>query len=124
MILGVGIDICDVKRVDRLINTYGQSLTKRIFTQNEIIDCEKGGVSANQMYAARFAAKEAAIKALGKPSGTLFYEYEIVLNENRRPILEFKGSAGKIAGGIGVKNALVSFSHLPDYVVAVIILED
>ncbi|MFI6394748.1 holo-ACP synthase [Nonomuraea sp. NPDC050547] len=116
MILGIGVDVVDVKRfAAALERTPG--LRGRLFTEDE----RKG--RAVHSLAARFAAKEAVAKALGAPPGLGHLEAEVVCDENGRPELRVRGKAAEVAYGLGVKRWHLSLSHDAGVAMAYVIAE-
>jgi holo-[acyl-carrier protein] synthase len=125
MIVGTGIDIAEVPRIRRSIERFGQRFLHRIYTPGEIRYCD---AKANRFerYAARFAAKEAAMKALGTGwnHGVRWVDCEVVRLPGRRPTIVFHGKAGEFAAQLGVKNAALSITHTEDQAFAQVILEN
>ncbi len=125
MIVGTGIDIAEVSRVRHAIERFGDRFLQRIFTTGEIRYCD---AKANRIerYAARFAAKEAAMKALGTGwnHGVRWRDCEVVRMPGGRPTIKFHGRAAEIAGRLGVKNAALSLSHTAEQAIAQVILEN
>ena len=124
MIVGTGIDIAEVPRVGEAIERYGQRFLQRIFTEGEIRYCES---KANRVerYAARFAAKEAGMKALGTGwnHGVRWRDIEVRRQPGGRPTLEFHGKAGEFATNMGVSNIVLSLTHTAEQAMAQVILE-
>jgi holo-[acyl-carrier protein] synthase len=122
MIVGVGIDIVDVKRIARNIEKPG--FINHAFTPNEIEYCKQKAFSAEH-YAARFAAKEAFFKAIG--TGVIgdldFRQVEITNDANGKPNLKLKDAALLIAEKLEIKNIHTSLSHEKDFATAIVILE-
>jgi holo-[acyl-carrier protein] synthase len=125
MIIGSGIDIAEVPRIREAIDRFGQRFIERIYTSGEIRYCDS---KANRIerYAARFAAKEAAMKALGTGwnHGVRWRDCEVVRLPGGRPTISFHGKASEIAVKLGMKNAALSISHTADQAIAQVILED
>jgi holo-[acyl-carrier protein] synthase len=123
MIVGMGTDIIEVKRIERLLSTQ-ERFKERIFTRGEIEYCQhkKNNV---QNYAARFAVKEALLKAIGTGwrEGVAFKEIEVKNNEKGKPELLLSGTVKRITEEMGVTNIQVSISHLKDLAIGVVILE-
>lgn len=123
MIVGIGTDIIEVKRIERLLSKQ-KRFKERIFTRDEIEYCEhkKNNV---QNYAARFAVKEALLKAIGTGwrEGVAFKEIEVKNNEKGKPELVLSGTVKKITEEMGVTNIQVSISHLKDLAIGMVILE-
>jgi holo-[acyl-carrier protein] synthase len=124
MIIGTGIDIAEVSRIRKSIERFGDRFLQRIFTPGEIRYCES---KANRVerYAARFAAKEAAMKALGTGwnRGVRWRDCEVARMPGQRPTMVFHGRAGEFAAKLGVKNAALSISHTAEQAIAQVILE-
>jgi holo-[acyl-carrier protein] synthase len=124
MILGTGIDITEVPRVAEAISRFGERFLRRIYTEGEIRYCES---KANRIerYAARFAAKEASMKALGTgwSRGIRWRDIEVYREPGRRPTIRFHGKASEFAARMGVKNAALSLSHTIEQAIASVILE-
>ena len=94
MIIGIGTDICDIRRIENSIEKYGERFIRRIYTAHEIAYCE-GKSGRASYYAKRFAAKEAAAKALAGPNtGSLSWHDVEVQNEvSGKPVLKLSGEA-------------------------------
>ncbi|MBN1223867.1 MAG: holo-ACP synthase [Candidatus Aminicenantes bacterium] len=123
MIVGIGTDIIEVARIKKLIDGQ-ERFKKRIFTASEIAYCERKKNKA-QNYAARFAAKEAFLKAIGTGlrQGISFKEIEVVNNEHGKPEIFLYGTAKEFTLKMGVTNIQVSLSHLGEMAVAVVTAE-
>jgi len=124
MIIGMGIDMEEVERVKGAIERQGERFLKRIYTENERAYCEQFK-DKYERYAGRFAVKEAAMKALGTgwSRGVRWVDIEVVRLPGRRPTLELKGEARKIADRLGVKNIAISITHTPRQAWAQVIFE-
>ncbi|HTC55479.1 MAG TPA: holo-[acyl-carrier-protein] synthase [Candidatus Sulfotelmatobacter sp.] len=124
MIVGTGIDIAEVPRIRQSIARFGDRFLQRIYTAGEIRYCDSKANRAER-YAARFAAKEAAMKALGTgwSHGVRWRDCEVVRLPGGRPSINFHGKAGEIAARLGVKNAALSLSHTAEQAIAQVILE-
>jgi holo-[acyl-carrier protein] synthase len=124
MIVGTGIDIAEVPRIRHSIERFGDRFLKRIFTEGEIRYCDS---KANRVerYAARFAAKEAAMKALGTGwnHGVRWRDCEVTRLPGGRPTIQFHGRAAEFASKLGVRNAALSISHTEEQAIAQVILE-
>ena len=124
MILGTGVDIAEVPRIRASIERFGERFLHRIFTEGEIRYCEaKAG--RFESYAARFAAKEAGMKALGTGwnQGVRWRDIEVVRPKGQRPTIQFHGQAATIATRLGTKNIALSLTHTSDQALAHVILE-
>ncbi len=124
MTVGTGIDIAETERIEQALKRHGDRFSRKIFTPAEIAYCERFKNKAER-YAARFAAKEAAFKALGTgwANGVRWLDVEISHQASGKPELRFSGRARELAGALGVARAVVSISHTNRYAVAQVILE-
>jgi holo-[acyl-carrier protein] synthase len=124
MIVGSGIDIAEVPRIAEAIERHGQRFLHRVFTEGEITYCDS---KANRIerYAARFAAKEAGMKALGTGwnHGVRWRDLEVCRQPGGRPTLAFHGKAAEFAAKLGTKNVALSLSHTAEQAIAQVILE-
>ena len=125
MIVGTGIDIAEVPRIRQSIERFGERFLQRIFTEGEIRYCDSK-MNRMERYAARFAAKEAAMKALGTGwnHGVRWVDCEVMRMPGGRPTIAFHGKAGELAAKLGVKNASLSISHTAEQAIAQVILEN
>src|SRR5438876_1457116 len=125
MIVGTGIDIAEVPRIREAIERHGQRFLNRIFTEGEIQYCES---KANRIerYAARFAAKEAGMKALGTGwnHGVRWRAVQVCRMPGGRPTIAFHGKAAEFAAKLGTKNVALSLSHTAEQAIAQVILEN
>lgn len=124
MILGIGVDICNVHRLSQLRLKYGPRFLDRVFTPVEQRRCGDGP-ACDERYAARFAAKEAFMKAIGTGwgQGLTFLDIEVATEDTGRPVLTVTGEARQLADGAGVARIHISLSHERDAAVAFVILE-
>lgn len=123
MIFGVGTDIIEVRRVEEKI-TRTRGLKERVFTAREIAYCESK-YRPGLHYAARFAAKEAFLKAMGTgwTGGHKFSEIEIIDNRLGKPELYVYGKVAGFCNEKGVSRMEVTLSHIKDLAQAVVVLE-
>ncbi|MDP8204090.1 MAG: holo-ACP synthase [Candidatus Tenebribacter mawsonii] len=123
MIFGIGIDIIEVHRVEK-ITKKADKFVKKIFTQAEIDYCRKFKNGA-QNFAGRFAAKEAFMKAMGTgfSNGVKFNEIETVNDKLGKPEIVLYGSTKDIFSERNLKFSHVSIAHLKDYATAVVVIE-
>jgi holo-[acyl-carrier protein] synthase len=126
MILGTGVDIAEVPRIRESIERFGDRFLRRVFTDGEIQYCERKKVSRFESYAARFAAKEAGMKALGTgwSRGVRWRDIEVVRPKGQRPTIQFHGEAAAIAAKLGTKNIALSLTHTTEQALAHVILEN
>ena len=124
MIVGTGIDIAEVPRIGESIKRFGERFIQRVFTEGEIRYCDS---KANRFerYAARFAAKEAAMKALGTGwnHGVRWRDVEVAREPGRRPTIKFHGKAAEFAARLNTKNISLSITHTSEQALASVILE-
>jgi holo-[acyl-carrier protein] synthase len=125
MILGTGVDIAEVPRIRESIERHGERFLRRIFTEEEIRYCESKA-RRYESYAARFAAKEAGMKALGTgwSRGVRWRDIEVVRPKGQRPTIQFHGAAEAIAGRLGARNVALSLTHTAAEALAHVILEN
>jgi holo-[acyl-carrier protein] synthase len=124
VILGSGVDLCEVPRIEAAIARYGSRFLERIFTAREIAYADR---KANRFerYAARFAAKEAGMKALGTGwhGGIAWRDFEVVNLPSGRPTLNFHGRAAEVAAQLGVRHVTLSLTHTKEQALAMVVLE-
>jgi holo-[acyl-carrier protein] synthase len=118
MAIEMGVDIVEIDRVAHLVRRYGERFGRRVFSPDEWARYRDQPASL----AARFAAKEAVIKALGSPRMAL-HEIRVARPEGERPRVELFGRARQRAEALGVKTIALSLSHARAYAVAVVVLE-
>ena len=125
MIVGTGVDLAEVPRIRASIERFGARFVDRIFTPAEIAYVER---KANRFerYAARFAAKEAGMKAIGTgwKRGVTWQDFEVANLPSGKPTLKLHGVAATIAGKLGVRNISLSLTHTAELGMAHVILED
>jgi holo-[acyl-carrier protein] synthase len=125
MIVGTGIDLCEVDRIQKAIeSSHGKRFVERVYTPLEIAYAES---KANkwERYAARFAAKEAGMKALGTGwrGGLGWRDLEVANLPSGRPTLRFYRKAAEIAARLSVSNISLSLTHTSEQATAFVILE-
>ena len=122
MIIGIGTDIIQTDRVVKAMESKG--FKEKVFSENEILYCEKKANSA-ESFAARFAAKEAFFKALGTGwrGGIAFNEVEVVNDELGKPAIELLGETFTIVQKREIRHIHVSLSHVKEMAIATVILE-
>ncbi len=123
MVIGIGVDIVEVQRIERALGGSGSMVT-RVFTPAEIEYCEQRQNRA-QHFAGRFAAKEAALKALGTGwgEGIRWRDVEVTAEDSGRPILHLHGRARQVSEDRGAKRSLVTITHAEAYAVALVVIE-
>jgi holo-[acyl-carrier protein] synthase len=120
----MGVDIAEVQRVRAAIERHGESFLRRVYTAEEREYCE-GFRNKFERYAGRFAAKEAAMKALGTGwrRGVRWVDFEVVREKSGRPTIKLDGEARKIAEELGVKRISLSITHTAEQALAQAIFE-
>lgn len=118
-----GIDLVEIARIDRMLSEHGQRFLERCFTESERTYAEAGKRRRGERYAARFAAKEAALKALGTGwrDGISWQDVEVVREPSGRPRLRICGEAANVAESLGVRSWAVSLSHTDTHAIASVI---
>jgi holo-[acyl-carrier protein] synthase len=126
MVLGVGTDLMETKRIEESIERFGDRFLERVFTAGEIAYCLRKKKNAAESFAARFAAKEAGAKALGTgiSRGVTWKELEVRREANGRPTLHLSGRAAELAGAMGVRRMQLSLTHSRELAMAVVVAED
>jgi len=127
MILGLGIDLCDVARIRRALEgASGARFRARVFTDAEQAYCEARRRGRFASYAARFAAKEAAMKALGTGwgEGVAWRDFEVVRGDDGPPTLRLHGAAATLARRRGMVRWLLTLSHVDAGAIAAVVVED
>jgi len=122
VIVGVGMDLTEVDRIAGMVARWGDSFTHRIYTDGERA-YSLGRANVAMHLAARFAAKEATLKALGVPSGLSWHEIEVVGGGNEAPLLVLRGQALAAADRLGVVRMHLTLTHTRDVAGAVVIAE-
>jgi len=124
VIVGLGIDIAEIDRVEAAIQRHGQAFLKRVFTPAEIAYCERHR-NRYERFAGRFAAKEAAMKALGTGwrRGIRWVDIEVVRQPSGKPTLELRGKAREFADRLEVKRILLTITHGGNTALAQVIFE-
>jgi holo-[acyl-carrier protein] synthase len=123
MVIGVGCDIIEIERISRAIARA--AFVRRVYTADEIAYCQSRGQQAAASFAARFAAKEAVLKALGTGlRGGKLQEIAVTNNALGRPEVRLSGYFAGLAGQLGVKNIRISLSHSKDMAMAYVVMED
>ena len=124
MLLGTGVDLVEVERIAHSIERFGERFLNRIFTAGEIAYCSRKRNQA-ESFAARFAAKEAAAKALGTGMnfGVTWREIEVGRSHTGRPSVELSGRALGVAQHLGVSAISLSLTHTAASAIAMVIME-
>jgi holo-[acyl-carrier protein] synthase len=124
VIVGLGVDIAEVNRIEAAITRYGDRFLRRVFTAAEIAYCERHR-NRFERYAGRFAVKEAAMKALGTgwTCGVRWVDIEVTRLASGKPTLRLAGETKKHAERLGVCNTNVSITHSGNTAFAQVIFE-
>jgi holo-[acyl-carrier protein] synthase len=108
-ILGLGVDICEIARMERAIARH-PTLRRRVFTPEEIAYCESKARPA-ESFAGRFAAREATIKALGGYRGKRWQDISVTRHPSGAPRIALTGNAKQRADALGIDRILITFTH-------------
>jgi holo-[acyl-carrier protein] synthase len=124
MIVGTGVDLCEVSRIKAAMERHGNRFVARVYTAREIAYASRKA-NLYERYAARFAAKEAGMKALGTGwrGGVTWQDFEVTNLPSGRPTLQFHGKAAEYAQKLGVANISLSMTHTAVQAMAMVILE-
>ncbi|MDB4968351.1 MAG: 4-phosphopantetheinyl transferase [Myxococcales bacterium] len=122
MILGIGVDLTPISRLERAFAAHPERLEKRLFTDGERSYC-RARANAGQHFAARFAAKEALLKALHVPEGLRWHELEVVNDSDGAPTFRLSGNAAAAAAAQGVTRLHLSITHADDSAMAFVVAE-
>jgi holo-[acyl-carrier protein] synthase len=120
---GIGIDLAGIPRFREVVGRWGERFLQRVFTEQELAYCRRRRDPVPHL-AARFAAKEAALKALGTGLrlGVRWRELEVRRERGQAPTMVLSGRARAIAAGQGVRRLLLSLTHDGDYAMAQVML--
>lgn len=124
MIIAIGVDLVEISRIEEVFTRRGERFRRRVFTEGEISYCERRA-SKLASYAARFAAKEAVMKALGTgwSGGVGWKDIEVVSGPSGAPMIQLHRSALERMREIGATRALVSLTHSGKLAIAQVVLE-
>jgi len=108
-ILGLGVDLCEIARMERALGRH-PTMRVRVFTPEEIAYCDSKARPA-ESYAGRFAAREAAIKALGGYRGKRWQDISVTRAPSGAPAIRLEGNAKARADSLGISRVLITFTH-------------
>ena len=122
MVIGIGIDLVEIHRMKKAVEN--PLFVQRIFTSAEQAYCNSRGRQGTASYAARFAAKEAVMKALGTglAAGGTWQDVEVLPDDQGKPVMKLSGYFAQLAESLGVAQIFVSISHAQEYAVAQVLL--
>ena len=125
MIVGTGIDIVSIDRIERLMTRWGDLFLGRVFTAKEILWCQQKA-RPPECFAVRFAAKEAFLKAIGSGlrNGIRWTDMEVKNDSMGKPMFSFRRKAKEVCETLRIQNALLTLSHDRPYAVAHVLLEE
>jgi holo-[acyl-carrier protein] synthase len=125
VIVGLGLDIAEIDRIQAALTRHGAPILERLYTPAEVAYCESFR-GKFERYAGRFAAKEAAMKALGTGwrFGVRWRDIEVVREPTGKPSLRLHGVAGEVAKRLGVKNISLTITHSGNLALAEVIFEN
>lgn len=114
----IGVDIIEIRRIQEAIEQWGGRFLHRVYTERELVLCQDRAPSL----AARFAGKEAAVKALGRTDrGIGWRDIEVLSEDGGRPGIRLHGRAAEVAAEIGLAGLRISLSHSQDHAVAFVV---
>ena len=124
MIIGTGIDIVNIERIERAMTRWGDHFAHRVFTEREMVWCQKRS-RPSECFAIRFAAKEAFLKAIGRGlrNGILWTDIEVENDSLGRPFLSLHRKAREVFESLQVERPLLTLSHDRPCAVAHVLLE-
>jgi holo-[acyl-carrier protein] synthase len=124
MVLGLGTDLIEIERIKLSLERFGERFMRKVFSPGEVAYCQQKKQSV-ESFAARFAAKEAAAKALGTgiSRGIGWQDIEVRRAPGERPTLELHGRAAERAAAMGVRHLHLSLSHSREIAMAVVVAE-
>ncbi|MEN6320596.1 MAG: holo-ACP synthase [Syntrophaceae bacterium] len=124
MIFGIGTDLVEVSRVEKILQKWGDKFLTKVYSQNEIDYCQKKAFPSIH-YAARFAAKESFLKSLGigLGMGVKLQDIEVVNNQQGSPVLNVHESIKARLDNLGINKIHISITHTREHAQAVVILE-
>jgi holo-[acyl-carrier protein] synthase len=125
MVVGLGTDLIEIERVQQSLDRFGDRFMQKVFTDGEIAYCQRKKHAA-ESFASRFAAKEAAAKALGTgiSRGIGWKEIEVCRQPGERPTLRLSGRAAERAATLGARNLHLTLTHSRDVAMAVVVAEN
>jgi len=123
-VIGIGVDLVEVERVQHSLDRFGERFMKRVFTEGEIAYCQTMKFPARH-FAARFAAKEAVSKAFGTGIGKAmgWRDIDVHKKESGEPFLVFHAGAAHLARERDMKSSWITLSHTDHHAVAMIVIE-
>jgi len=125
MIYGIGIDLVENERMERIIRKWGDKFLSRVFSEGEIDYCGRRASQSSIHYGARFAVKESFMKAIGTGlgGGVKLQEIEVVNEASGRPEIRLSGGAQEYVVKAGIAKMHLSITHTKSYASAVVLLE-
>jgi len=125
MIIGTGIDIVNINRIEHLMARWGDLFLDRVFTEKEIFWCQRR-TRPPECFAIRFAAKEAFLKAIGwgLRNGIQWTDIEVENDSMGKPSFSFHRKAKEVLENLRIQKALLTLSHDRPYAVAHVLLEE
>ena len=125
MIVGIGIDITEIGRLQKAVDKYGNRFLGKSFTEKEVASCHRGGDFYTNL-AMVFAAKEAVVKAIGTGirEGIIWKDIEVTFNQGGMPVLCFYGKCEKVLRKLKANKQWISTSSTDRYAIAMVVLEN
>ncbi len=125
MVIGIGVDMVRINRIENLVSKWGEKFLRKVFTEQELSETS-ASQNKTASYAGNFAVKEAFVKALGTGfrKGIKFRNIMVRRDEFKKPYIDLRGSTKEFAEHKGLTGIHATISHDGDYSVAVVILEN
>ena len=125
MVIGTGIDIVNIERIEKLMARWGNHFLGRVFTEKEITLCQQR-TRPSECFATRFAAKEAFLKAIGwgLRNGIQWTDIEVKTDRLGKPLISFHRKAKEVIETLRIQKTFLTLSHERSYAVAHVLLED
>lgn len=122
-VIGHGVDLVEIERIERMLDDHGDRFLERCFADSEIAYADSAAAVRGERFAARFAAKEAVLKALGTGlrDGIDWKDIVVTRNDLGAPGIELSGRAAELASGQGIRSWRLSLSHAGGFAMASVI---
>lgn len=124
MIYGIGIDLVENDRIEKIVQKWGDKFLSRVFSKHEIAYCSRH-VQAAIHYGARFAVKESFLKAIGTGmgKGVHLVDIEVINEASGKPVIRLSGQAQEYIMKAGIEKIHLSITHTKNYASAMVLLE-
>ncbi len=125
MIIGLGIDVIEIRRMQRALERHGRRFLEHVFSEEELENAPRTAAAAPAYFAGRWAAKEAAAKALGTGIGRHcgWTDIRVLRDSAGKPLIRFHGAGARTAAALGADSVHTSISHTSGLACACVVLE-